>query len=75
MAKQQTTALENNIVEVKTVVTYKGESLESALRINADDITNQLMSTGAEATNKSIASALQALYTKTNDNFKDIVNK
>lgn len=75
MSKQQTPALADNIVEVKTTVTYKGEALESALRFNADDITNRIINEGPDATNKSIATALQALYAKTNDNFKSVVNK
>lgn len=75
MSKQQTPALASNVVEIKTTVTYKDESLESAIRINADDIANRILSEGPEATNKSIATALQALYTKTNDNFKSVVNK
>lgn len=75
MSKQQTPALPNNIVEVKTTVTYKGEALESAIRINADEIAQRILSEGPESTNKSIAAALQALYNKTNDNFKSVVNK
>lgn len=75
MSKQQTPVLANNIIEVKTTVTYKGEALESALRINADEIAQRIINEGAESTNKSIATALQAIYNKTNDNFKSIVNK
>jgi len=75
MSKQQTPALADSIIEVKTTVTYKGEALESAVRINADEIAQKVINQGPDSTNKSIANALQALYNKTNDNFKSVVNK
>ncbi len=75
MSKQQTSAPVHNIIEVKTTVTYKDEALESAIRIDSDEIAQRILKEGPEATNKSIASALQALYNKTNDNFKSVVNK
>jgi predicted ABC-type ATPase len=75
MSKQQTPALAHNFIEVKTTVTYKDEALESAIRIDSDEIAQRILKEGPEVTNKSIASALQALYNKTNDNFKSVVNK
>jgi|688.fasta_scaffold2239610_1 hypothetical protein len=75
MSKQQTPALAHNIIEIKTTVTYKDEALESAVRIDSNEIAQRILKEGSEATNKSIASALQALYNKTNDNFKSVVNK
>jgi hypothetical protein len=75
MSKQQTPALAHNIIEIKTTVTYKDEALESAVRIDSNEIAQRILKEGPEATNKSIASALQALYNKTNDNFKSVVNK
>ena len=75
MSTNQTKTLHNNIIEVKTSVTYKGETLESAVRIDSDDVTNKILKEGPDVTNKSIAAVLQSLYTKTNDNFKAVVNK
>lgn len=75
MATNQNKQLHNNIIEVKTSVTYKGETLESAVRINSDDVTNKILNEGPESANKSIATVLQSLYAKTNDNFKAVVNK
>jgi hypothetical protein len=75
MSKQQTSAPAHNIIEIKTTVTYKDEALESAVRIDSNEIAQRILKEGPEATNKSIASALQALYNKTNDNFKSVVNK
>jgi hypothetical protein len=75
MSKQQTPALAHNIIEIKTTVTYKDEALESAVRIDSNEIAQRILKEGSEATNKAIASALQALYNKTNDNFKSVVNK
>lgn len=73
MSKQQTPA--HNAIEIKTTVTYKGDALESAIRIDSDEIAQRILKEGPESTNKSIAAALQALYNKTNDNFKSVVNK
>ena len=75
MSKNQKNALPDNIIEIATTVTYKGETLESAVRLNADDVTNKILNEGPEKANKSIAVVLQSLYTKTNDNFKAVVNK
>lgn len=75
MAKQQTNDLPDNTVEITTTVSYKGESLQSSVRIDSNDIANKILSEGLESTNKSIANLLQALYTKTSDNFKAVVNK
>lgn len=75
MAKTQTNALPSNIIEISTTVTYKGDSLESSVRINADDIAKKIINEGPENTNKSVATILQSLYSKTNDNFKAVVNK
>lgn len=75
MAKNQTNALPSNIIEISTTVTYKGESLESAVRIDADEVTKKILNEGPDNANKAIASVLQSLYSKTNDNFKAIVNK
>jgi hypothetical protein len=75
MSKNQKNALPDNIIEIATTVTYKGETLESAVRLNADDVTNKILNEGPEKANKSIAAVLQSLYTKTNDNFKAVVNK
>jgi hypothetical protein len=75
MSKQQTPALAHNIIEIKTTVTYKDEALESAVRIDSNEIAQRILKEGPEATNKSIAAALQSLYNKTNDNFKSVVNK
>lgn len=75
MAKTQTNALPSNIIEITTTVTYKGDSLESSVRINADDIAKKVINEGPDNTNKSIATILQSLYSKTNDNFKAVVNK
>jgi hypothetical protein len=75
MSKQQTSAPAHSIIEIKTTVTYKDEALESAVRIDSNEIAQRILKEGPEATNKSIASALQALYNKTNDNFKSVVNK
>ena len=75
MSKQQTPALAHNIIEIKTTVTYKDEALESAVRIDSNEIAQRILKEGPEATNKSIASALQDLYNKNNDNFKSVVNK
>lgn len=75
MSKNQTSAVPSNIIEIATTVTYKGETLESAVRINADDLTGKIIREGPENANKAIASVLQSLYAKTNDNFKAVVNK
>lgn len=75
MSKQQTPAPAHNFIEVKTTVTYKDDALESAVRFNSDEIAQRILKEGPEATNKSIAAALQALYNKTNDNFKSVANK
>lgn len=75
MSNNKTNTLPDNIIEIATTVTYKGESLESAVRINADDVTGKLLREGPENANKAIATVLQSLYNKTNDNFKAVVNK
>ena len=75
MISNQPNNLPSNIIDITTCVTYKGDTLQSSVRVNADDVANKILNEGPDNANKAIAAILQSLYNKTNDNFKAVVNK
>lgn len=75
MAKNETPSLPASVVEIKSVVTYKGESLESVVRFDVDALAKLVQSHGGEAANKSLKSVTDQLYMKTSDNIKQLINK
>jgi len=75
MAKNETSTLPTSVVEIKSVVTYKGESLESVVRFDVDALAKLVQTNGGEAANKSLKSVTDQLYSKTNDNVKQLINK
>lgn len=76
MAKPQTEKLEeSSIIDLKTTVSYKGESRDAHIRIDANDIAKLTASKGGKIANESIAKIIKGLYDKTNENFKELVNK
>lgn len=64
-----------HIVEIKSVITYKGEVVESAFRLDVNDIAKIASAKGAKAVNDQIGSVMQAFLNKANDNLKSILNK
>lgn len=75
MAKNETPELPTSVVEIKSIVTYKGESLESVVRFDVDALAKLVQTNGGEAANKSLKSVTDQLYSKTNDNIKTLINK
>jgi hypothetical protein len=75
MAKNDITELPTSIVEIKSIVTYQGESLESVVKFNVDSLAQLVQSSGGEAANKSLKTITDQLYTKTSDNLKLLINK
>lgn len=75
MAKNENSNLPTSVVEIKSVVTYKGESLESVVRFDVDALAKLVQTNGGESANKSLKSVTDQLYTKTNDNIKTLINK
>lgn len=73
MAKQPT--LPDNIIEVKTTVTYQGEATESAVRINIDDLAQIGKNHGPKAANTALQKVVDSVYEKTNNNIKSLINK
>jgi hypothetical protein len=75
MAKNEISEPETSVVEIKTTVTYKGESLESVVRFDVEALTKLVQTNGGEAANKSLKAVTDQLYSKTNDNIKQLINK
>jgi len=75
MAKNETSEIPTSVVEIKTTATYKGESLESVVRFDVEALTKLVQTNGGEAANKSLKAVTDQLYSKTNDNIKQLINK
>lgn len=75
MAKNEISELPTSVVEIKSIVSYKGESLESVVRFDVDALAKLVQTNGGEAANKSLKTVTDQLYAKTNDNIKTLINK
>lgn len=75
MAKEQNNELPASVVEMTTTVLYKGEKLQAVVRFNVEDLAKLVQTQGPEAANKSMKTLTDQLYSKTNDNLKELVNK
>lgn len=75
MAKNEISELPTSVVEIKSIVSYKGESLESVVRFDVDALAKLVQTNGGEAANKSLKTVTDQLYVKTNDNIKTLINK
>ena len=75
MAKNEISELPTSVVEIKSIVTHKGESLESVVRFDVDALAKLVQTNGGEAANKSLKTVTDQLYSKTNDNIKSLINK
>lgn len=75
MSKTETNLPSGTVAEIKTTVSYNGESLESVIRFNVSDLANLVQTQGGEAANKSLKTLTDQIYAKTNDNLKQLINK
>lgn len=75
MSKPEITSLPSTVAEIKTIVSYNGNALESIIRFDVSDLAKMVQNQGGEAANKSLKTLTDQLYTKTNDNLKQLINK
>ena len=75
MSKEQINDLPETVVEMATTVTYKGEKLQATIRFDVNNLAQLVKSKGPEAANNSMKTLTEQLYSKTNENLKQLINK
>jgi len=75
MAKNQTNSVVDDVFEINTSVTYHGETLQSTMRFDVNDVAKIANNVGPVEANKKFQTVIEGVFNKTRDNIKELLNK
>ena len=67
--------VDNSFIEITTTVKRGDQQVNTAVRLNIDEIAQHVKAKGGEAASKSIADITSKLYSKTSENIRELLNK